>query len=151
MLTVVAALAQARQDWGLLTTMEASIKPVILAGQMYDDIGDWREDLQAGHITHFLTRLVAPQAWQADEWPTVEQCRQSIEAQWQDVDHLRMVIKWFDQGLHAAKGLECAAWVEYVSEYRAAADRHLTEFLSHHLLQSIGSLPAGQDSAEQAQ
>jgi hypothetical protein len=146
MLTVVAALAELVEDWGLLSTLEASIKPVIFAGQMYDDIGDWREDHEAGHITYFLTRLAPPDAWQAPQWPSIEQLQHSIEAHWHDVEHLRMVIAWFDQGLAAVQDLECPAWVEYVTEYRAAADQHLTEFMARHLLRSIATLapdPAG--------
>ncbi len=149
MLTVVAALAQAREDWSLLSKLEASIKPVIFAGQMYDDIGDWREDREAGHITYFLTRLVPPDAWQAPQWPSVEQLQQSIEAHWHDVEHLRMVIDWFDQGLAAVQDLECPAWVEYVTEYRVAADQHLTQFTARHVLRSIASSAAGPDGGQE--
>lgn len=150
MLTVVAALAQAVEDWSLLSTLEASIKPIIIAGQMYDDIGDWREDYEEGHVTYYLTRLMPLEAWQAAEWPSVEQLQQSIEADWHDVEHLRMVINWFDQGLSAAHGLECRAWVEYINEYRAAADQHLKMLVARHLLRTIGSLSTSHDSQRES-
>jgi hypothetical protein len=150
MLTVVAALAQALDQPGLVPTTEGSIKPVIVAGQMLDDIQDWHEDFEAGHVTYYLTRLMPPDAWQSAELPSVEQLQQSIEADWQDVEHLRMVIDWFDQGLSAVDGLECRAWVEYINEYRAAADQHLTMLVARHLLRTIGSLAASQDSQRES-
>jgi hypothetical protein len=147
MLTTVAALAEALDQPRLLATIEASIKPVIVAGQMYDDIGDWREDLEAGRVTFYLTRLIPPGAWESEELPAAEEIQGRIEAGWQDVDHLRLVIGWFDEGLSALDGLECRAWVEYVSEYRAAADQHLTAVVARHLARALRSLAADRQEA----
>jgi hypothetical protein len=150
MLTVVAALAQAAGQPALLSTLEASIKPVIVAGQMLDDIQDWQEDLEAGRITYYLTRVIPAGAGQSAKLPAVEEVQHSIDANWSDVEHLRMVINWFDQGLSAVDGLECRAWVEYVNEYRAAAEQHQKELAAHHLLRTIASLPEGTDSGREA-
>ena len=150
MLTVVAALAEELDEWNLLPIMEASVKPVIVAGQMYDDIGDWQEDFEAGRITYYLTRLIPLEAWQSAELPAAEEVQQSIDANWKDVEHLRLVIGWFDEALSALDDLECRAWMEYISEYRAAADQHLTMFVARHLARTLRLLAAGRDSCHEA-
>jgi len=150
MLTTVVALAEAGNRPSLLPIIEASIRPVIVAGQMYDDIGDWQEDFEAGRITYYLTRLIPLEAWQSAELPAAEEVQQSIDANWQDVEHLRLVIGWFDEALSALDGLECRAWVEYVSEYRIAADQHLTMFVARHLARTLRSLVASRDRCQEA-
>jgi len=149
MLTVVAALAEAVQRPGLRPAIESSIRPVIVAGQMYDDIGDWQEDFEAGRVTYYLTRLRPPQAWQSADPPLVEEVRQAIDADWADVDHLRMVIGWFDEAISALDDLECCAWRKWVTEYRVAAEQHQTIFVARHLARSLKSLvePPGSSPA----
>ena len=117
---------------------------------MYDDIGDWQEDLEARRVTYYLTRLIPPKAWESAELPAVEEVQEWIDANWRDVEHLRLVIGWFDEALSALDGLECRAWMEYISEYRAAADQHLTMFVARHLVRTLRLLAAGRDSCHEA-
>jgi hypothetical protein len=140
MLTVVAALAEISGDASLLPPVEASVKAVIVAGQLLDDIGDWQEDLEAGRITFYLTRLIPPEAWPTGKTPSREQLQQALDADWKDVEGLRMVIDWFEGGLSAVQGLECSAWIEYVEEYHALTQQLLTASVTRHLAQSLRPL-----------
>jgi hypothetical protein len=146
MLTVVAALAEVVQRPGLLATIEASIKPVIVAGQMYDDIGDWEEDFEAGRVTYYLTRLIPPAAWQSGDLPSIEDVRHAIAEEWPDVDHMRLVISWFAEAMSAVDGLECSAWTKWVAEYQEAAGQHQRSFVTRHMARSIQSLGESWDS-----
>ena len=137
MITVVAALAEVSGQPSLLPPVEASVKAVIVAGQLLDDIGDWQEDLEAGRITFFLTRLVSPGAWLSGEMPPKEKLHQAIDADWKDVEGLRMVMDWFEKGLSAVHGIECSAWVKYVEEYHALTQRLLTASVARHLARSL--------------
>jgi hypothetical protein len=147
MLTVVAGLAEALDQWNLMWTVEASIKPVIVAAQMYDDVGDWQEDFEAGRITYYLASLLPPDAWQLDRKPTLKDVRQSIDANWSDVEGIGQVIDWFDESLSALQGLECRAWRKYIGEYQAIVDKHQTKLVARHILQSLRPLAAGDEAA----
>lgn len=137
MITVVAALAELLGEPGLLPPVEESIKAVIVAGQLLDDIADWQEDLDAGRITYYLTRLVPPGEWPEGEMPLRAQMQRAVDDEWKDVEGLRMVMDWFDQGLSAVRGLDCSAWVGYVDGYRAVTQRLLTDSAAQHLRKSL--------------
>jgi hypothetical protein len=146
MITVVAALAEVTGEPSLLPPVEASVKAVIVAGQLLDDIGDWKDDLEAGRINFYLARLCPPGTWLTGEMPPQEQLQDAIDADWRDVEGLGMVMDWFQKGLSAVQDLECSAWVEYVEGYRALTQRLLTASVTRHLARSLRPLaqvPAG--------
>jgi hypothetical protein len=140
MLTVVAALADASEQPDLLPALEASVKPVIVAAQMYDDIGDWQEDLEAGRVTYYLTRLVPQHAWETADLHAAEDIRRAIDHGWVDVAHLRNVVGWFDEAIAVLGTRECRTWRDWVHQYRTAADQHLSMFVARHLARSLRPL-----------
>lgn len=136
----IAALVQAVGKPRVLAPIETSLKHIAKASQLLDDVGDWEEDVKAGHLTYYLTRLAPPEAWGGEGWPELEWLRERIRAGWLDAENLQQVIAWLDQSLAAVEDLQCPAWVEYVEGYRTRANRHLTIAVGRHLKHTLAPL-----------
>jgi hypothetical protein len=136
----VAALNFASDQPGVLSPIEESLKHIAVASQLLDDVGDWEHDLEAGHDTYFLSSLVHDETWKVEDPPTVEDLRNKIEDDWDDVEHLRLVLDWLQDSLEAVEGMKCPAWVEYVEGYRALTDENLSTVLGHHLIHKLHPL-----------
>jgi hypothetical protein len=126
----------------LLNPIEESMKWAIQAGQLYDDLGDWREDLQAGHLTYFLRGLARDDPWEASSWPAEETLEHRIDSVWQDVETLRKVVEWFNSAQTAVGDLECPGWKAYLDGCITHADSMLTAMLARHLLRSVREIVA---------
>jgi hypothetical protein len=121
----------------LLVPIEASIKDLAVASQLLDDMGDWREDLEMGHLTYYMTRLAEPERWRSSHWPSEEELRQRIDADWLDLKYMGMVQEWLDKSVEATKGLGCQGWDDYLDGYRSLAEQHLTRYKARHMMRIL--------------
>ena len=136
----MAAFCHALGQPGLLAPIELSIKHLAVASQLLDDMGDWEEDLQAGHLTYYLTQLAPPAAWQATDWPAASELQQRIDADWLDIHTTEMVLLWLERSLACVSGLPCSAWKAYLDGYCALARQHLERYGARHILRAIEPL-----------
>ena len=103
-------------------------------------MGDWREDLEMGHLTYYMTRLAPPERWQASQWPSAEELQQRIDADWLDLEYMRLVQEWLDKSMEATKGLGCQGWNEYLDGYRDLAGQHLRGYKARHMVRILEPL-----------
>jgi hypothetical protein len=136
----MAAFAEVLGRRDLLAPIEASIKHLAIASQLLDDMGDWREDLEMGHLTFYMTRLAPPERWQASNWPSAEELQQHIDADWLDLEYMGIVQEWLDKSMEATQGLGCSRWDEYLDGYRNLADQHLRRYKARHMMHILGPL-----------
>jgi hypothetical protein len=132
--TYMAALTEASDQKQALEPIEASLKHWAVGAQLVDDIEDWQIDVQARHLTYYLTRIAPPETWEAAEWPSVNDLQSRIDADWLDVTYMRMAMQWLDKAIEAVDGLQCPRWVGYVDSRRSLADGFLTKFITRHIL-----------------
>ena len=142
----LAALAEASGQPEVLPHMEASLKHIAVASQLLDDIGDWQQDIEAGHVTYFLTEVPPYRNSQAMPAHEVEAARTAIDADWLDVDFLNVTLDWLKKSVEAARGLACPGWLEYVEGYRQLTDEHLTVAVARHLVRVLRPIVAGSAS-----
>jgi hypothetical protein len=133
----MAAFVEATGQRDLLAPIEASIKDLAIASQLLDDMGDWQDDLEKGHLTYYMTRLAPPEAWQASEWPSTEDLQARIDADWMDIEYMRMVQEWLDRSVAAVQELPCTRWLDYLNGYRDLAEAHSKRFKARHFLHII--------------
>ncbi len=138
----LAALAEASGRPAVLPHLEASLKHIAVASQLLDDIGDWREDLEVGHVTYFLTQILPVRDRQATAPQIVESARAAIDADWLDVDYLQVTLSWLEKSAQVVSGLECPGWLEYVEGYRQLTDEHLTVAVARHLVRVLRPIVA---------
>ena len=144
-IATVAALAEASGQPDALDPIETSLKHIAVASQLLDDIGDWRDDVQSGHLTFFLSEVAGVCGWDSGQWLSVDNLEARINGGWEDVKHMRIVSHWLDESLGAVEGLRCAGWVNYVKGYQAQADDHMIGFIARHILRAIGPLAEAQN------
>jgi hypothetical protein len=137
--TYMAALVEVSGQKQALEPIEASIKHWAVAAQLLDDIQDWQIDVQARHLTYYLTQIAPPEIWEAAEWPSINDLQGRIDAGWLDVTSMQMTIKWLDKAIEAVDGLQCPKWVEYIDGCRSLADGFLTRFIARHILRGLDS------------
>ena len=140
MAITIAALAEATGEPELLGPIEKSMRHSYLAGQIHDDILDWRSDLQERHITYFLTCLAPPNAFKGDEWSSKGAFELINSKEWMDVNKFRLVLEWFNRAIEAVQGIECPGWLDYLQEYRRVAEQHQKAALARHLLKVVKQL-----------
>jgi hypothetical protein len=139
----LAALAEAAGRPEALPQVEASLNHIAVASQLLDDIGDWREDLEAGHVTYFLTRIPGYHTGHSKPSDDVDAVQAAIDEDWLDVDYLHVTLDWLRQSVAAVGGLECPGWLEYVESYRQLTDEHLTVAVARHLVRVLRPIVAG--------
>ena len=138
--TTIAALCAATDQPDVLEPIEASLKYIAVASQLLDDIGDWQEDVEAGHLTYYLTQVAEPELLRSPARLSVEEMRARIDRDWRDVEHMRAVMDWLGLALDAVRSVQCSGWLDYVEGYRRQADEHLTGFVARHLLRALRPL-----------
>jgi hypothetical protein len=136
----MAAFAEVLGRGDLLAPIEASIKDLAIASQLLDDMGDWPEDLEMGHLTFYMTRLAPPERWRASGWPSAEELQQPIDAAWLDLEYMGIVQEWLDKAMEATQGLGCTRWNEYLDGYRNLAGQHLTRYKARHMMHILDPL-----------
>lgn len=136
----VTALTFASDQPSVLSPIETSLKHIAVASQLLDDVGDWEHDLEVGHYTYFLSHLVQRDTWGGENPPAVIELQAKLEKEWNDVEHLRLVLDWLDDSIEAVRELKCPAWVEYVEGYRTLTDKNLSLVMGHHLIHKLHPL-----------
>jgi hypothetical protein len=131
--TTSAALAFASGQPEVLSPIETSLNHISVASQLLDDIGDWQDDLQAHHLTYYLSQCSPVDAWDADQWPSIAAVQAQINADWSDTHHMHLVVDLLEKAIEAVKDLPCPGWVDYVAGYGQRADLHLTNFYKVHI------------------
>ena len=135
-----AALSEASGQPEKLGPIETSLKDISVASQLLDDIGDWKHDLEVGHVTYYLTRLAPTGCSGSVGLPSVKEAQSKIDAEWVDVNHLEMVLDLLDDSMDAVQRIECPAWIDYVGGYRWLTNEHLTTAMARHLVQKLRPL-----------
>jgi len=138
-ITTIAAMVEALGTHGLLEPIETSLKHIAVASQMLDDVGDWQHDIGVGHRTYYLSH-VAAKVGRGEGDGLVDEIQEAIDAEWADVEHLKLVIQWLDDSAHAVQGVACPGWLEYVEGYRQLSDEHLTTAIARHLVRKLGPM-----------
>ncbi len=146
MVITIAALAEASDMFSVLEPIETSLRHSYIAGQIHDDILDWPSDLENRHLTFFLSRLASPDTWRGEEWPTVDEGYDVNNQEWLDVEYFGLVIEHFDLCIEAVEGIQCAAWIHYLEEYRGIAEEHQKSATASHLMRTLESViqPSGE-------
>ncbi len=129
----MAALAEASGQPEVLPSIEASLKHIAVASQLLDDIGDWEQDLHAGHATYFLSQMPPLRNRHGVTPQDIEATRAAIDQDWLDVDYLNVTLSWLEKSDGAVNGLRCSGWLEYIEGYKQLADEHLTVAVARHL------------------
>lgn len=139
-----AAMAEASGQRDVLARIEDSLKHIAVASQLLDDIGDWRYDVEVGHVTYFQVCVAAAEPREVtDELPDMAELQSRIERQWVDVEQMGQVIAWLDRSSEAVAGIACAGWLDYVADYRTRAEQHRTQFVARHLVRVLRPLVKG--------
>lgn len=144
---IVACLASFLEATGqrsVLSPVEGSIKALAAGSQLLDDIHDWEEDAERGHLTYFLTQLATLDPWPLKDRLAIPELGQRLDVSWFDVDQLRHVTEWFSLALDCVRGIECPTWVAYVQNYLSLADDTHTMLIARHLRVTLARMPLTQ-------
>lgn len=133
MLTTITALSLATSQTNLLNPIDASFRASYIAGQLHDDLLDWRSDLQKGHLTYTLTTLLPAHPWQGGSLPSLPELENQVEITRSDLAAFNQVLTCFDRALAAVEGITCPAWISYLQEYRSIAEQHQRACVARHL------------------
>jgi len=137
MTTTIAALSEASDQSFIVEPVETSFRHSFVAGQIHDDVLDWRSDINDRHLTFFLTQLAPSGKWQAVEWPSVDELEVNNDSDWVDVDYFDLVIKHFDRCIEVVEGIQCDGWIKYLMEYKGVAEEHQRAAVARHLLRAL--------------
>jgi hypothetical protein len=145
----LAGLAHIAQQTHLLVGLEKALKAFAVGTQFIDDVQDWRDDLAAGHLTHFLTCAAPETTWGKSTWPPEVEVEALINATLIDLDHWQMGIEHFTQAIQGVYNLNCPGWTDYVFEERRKAQVLWDHATAKLLLRSFETLSTGttQDTA----
>jgi hypothetical protein len=139
----IAALVEATNQPEIFPSIELSIKHAIAGGQLHDDVGDWQEDFETGHMTYFLSQLGTNEIWESASGPSIEQLHRRIDEDWKDVDGFQKVIDRFNLALVTVENIECSAWVEYINGYKRRVEINLRHVLHKHTKDIFQKIVAG--------
>jgi hypothetical protein len=136
----IAALSEASRQPEKIYPVETSLKHIAVASQLLDDIGDWRHDLEVGHVTYYLTRLAPTGSSEPVGLPSIEEAQSRIDTEWIDVNHLEVVLDLLEDSIEAVREIDCPVWIDYVEGYRWLTNEHLTTAMARHLVQKLRPL-----------
>ena len=143
--TTIIGLAEALDRTAVIVPIEASLKHIAVASQLLDDIGDWKDDLQVGHMTYYLSCLDPNAAWLLTERPSMEECQRKIDDQWLDVEQMGEVIEGLNRSLEVVREVDCPIWIEYVNGYKTLANEHMKGFAARHILRILQQININPD------
>lgn len=132
-IVTIAALSEAAGKMSVLRPIETSLKHIAVASQLLDDIGDWKADLETGHMTYYLRILESAREGDQTTTPSLAELQRLINAEWIDVVQLNVVQGWLDRSIRAAHDLCCPAWLEYINSYVQLLARHQLTTIARHL------------------
>ena len=135
-----AAMVMAMERVELLKTLDATLKHIFIAGQLYDDALDWRFDLADGHVTYFLTQFLIEDGIGSFKLPDEAEVLTSMDSNWQDVEHLKQALAGYRQALGVVDGLACHAWKALVEEYISMTETHRLELIHFHVMKKLSQI-----------
>ena len=125
-----------------LDAVERSLDALFQAGQMLDDVLDWREDLRSGHLTGFLARTSDKDLWEQAVDVRIERLEAVVRSGWLDIEDLQRAIERFGEAEESAAPLSCAAWMEFVRFYRSEAEEVKRRLVAERAGEKIKALVA---------
>jgi hypothetical protein len=137
MVITIAAMATLTDQTWAIEPIERSFHYAFIAGQIHDDVLDWRLDQTARHLTFFLTCLAPVEAWRDGRWPENQLLEETNSVQWLDVEYFSEVMDTFDRSAEAVNEIPCSGWRSYLQTYRSVAERHQRAAVASHLLRII--------------
>jgi hypothetical protein len=138
--TTIVGLTEVMGQTAVLAPMETSLKHIAVASQLLDDIGDWKRDLQDGHMTYYLSCLARNEDWLLTDLSSLDNYQRKIDAEWLDVGQMGEVIEGLDRSLEAVREINCPIWIDYVNGYKALANEHMTGFVARHIMRILQKL-----------
>ncbi|KPK89789.1 MAG: hypothetical protein AMJ88_17080 [Anaerolineae bacterium SM23_ 63] len=138
--TTIVGLAETLDKTAVIVPIEASLKHIAVASQLLDDIGDWKHDLQVGHMTYYLSCLTPNAAGLLTERSSLDEHQRKIDAEWLDVEQMGEVIEGLNRSLEAVRDVDCPAWIDYVNGYKTLANEHMTGFVARHIMRILQQL-----------
>ncbi|MFN8494093.1 MAG: hypothetical protein U0350_41225 [Caldilineaceae bacterium] len=99
--------------WKDLTALETSLDALAAGRQLFDDVGDWQEDLLRGHYTYPLAQAMAHLSTAeaiSSEMIAAVMLRSTIRE-----DALRQATIWHKQALAAVENIPVQGWKELVN------------------------------------
>ncbi|UCF62017.1 MAG: hypothetical protein JSV37_04835 [Anaerolineaceae bacterium] len=138
--TTIVGLAEALDRTALIDPIETSLKHIAIASQLLDDIGDWKHDLQVGHMTYYLSCLAHNNSLLLTDPSSLEECQRKIDDEWLDVGQMGEVIEWLERSLEAVREVGCSIWIDYVNGYKTLANEHVKGFTARHIKRILQQL-----------
>jgi hypothetical protein len=123
-ITAIWAFVFALGQASIRDPLASSLRHVSEASCLLDDIWDWEMDLESGHLTYFLARLVPPNYQTELHLLAKEDLRELVDVEWVEIEHFQLVINCFDEAINDVEMIECPAWIEYIRGYRDLALDH---------------------------
>jgi hypothetical protein len=106
---------------GVLAPLMESQDRFLVGFQCFDDLRDWKEDLQQENFTFLLSRVFFEgallQRIRGAEWPSRAEIGQVLYHKGIAEDHLRLAEHYFQEALDFAKEVYVPAWREVVSGF----------------------------------
>jgi hypothetical protein len=119
--TNLLAMSWLSNDSGALAPLMESQDRFLVGFQCFDDLRDWKEDLQQRNFTFLLTRVFSEGALQqrgtADECPSRGEVGQVLYHKGIAEDHLRLAERYFQEALDFAKEADVPAWIGVVKGF----------------------------------
>ena len=133
MLITLAAFTAISNQPALQTPIEKSLGACAVAGQLHDDLLDWRADYENRHLTWFLLQLLSAEEWKSEEPIPLSELEERNFVLRRDLAVFRETIGWFDKAIEAIREIYCPGWLRYLEEYRSIAAEHQRACAAHHL------------------
>ena len=119
--TTLLAMYCLSDDSGALASLMESQDRFLVGFQCFDDLKDWKEDLQQENFTFLLTRVFFEGAFQQRirraECPSRREVGQILYHKGIAEDHLRLAEHYFREALDFAREADVPAWMEVVSGF----------------------------------
>jgi len=137
MLITLAAFTAISNQPELQAQIEKSLSACAVAGQLHDDLLDWRADYDNGHLTWFLRQLLSAEEWMSDKSVPLSELEERNFVRRRDLAVFGEAIGWFDKAIEAIRDINCPGWLRYLEEYRNIAAKHQRACAAYHLKQAL--------------
>ncbi|OGO31702.1 MAG: hypothetical protein A2Z16_10205 [Chloroflexi bacterium RBG_16_54_18] len=133
MLITLAAFTAISNQPELQGPIEKSLGACAVAGQLHDDLLDWRADYENRHLTWFLLQLLSAEEWKSEKPIPLSELEERNFEDKRDLVVFGETIGWFDKAKEAIRAINCQGWQRYLEEYRSIAVEHQRACAAYHL------------------
>ncbi len=137
MLITLAAFTAISNQPELQTQIEKSLGACAVAGQLHDDLLDWRADYENRHLTWFLLQLLTAEEWKSEKPIPLSELEERNFKERRDLAVFGETIGWFDQAIDTTREINCPGWLRYLEEYRSIAVEHQRACAAYHLKRAL--------------